>query len=197
MFPRPDSRQPDDASNATRDLLRLGVVQSVDLAAGRCVVAFDDQLVTGPLPWAAARAGGTRIWTPPTAGEQVLVFAPEGDLERAIVSGSLFCDAAPAPAADGRTHVQFSDGAVLSYDPAAGDLAVTVINAVAITAPGGASIEADTTITGKVTITGDVDVTGKIDATEDVKAGAISLKTHKHLGVATGPGVSGIPQVPA
>jgi len=40
---------------------------------------------------------------------------------------------------------------------------------------------------GKITLNGDIEVTG------DVKAGAISLRTHKHGGVAAGGGQTGIP----
>jgi phage baseplate assembly protein V len=42
---------------------------------------------------------------------------------------------------------------------------------------------------GKITVEGDIETTG------DVKAGTVSLKTHKHLGVTTGGGISGTPQV--
>lgn len=42
--------------------------------------------------------------------------------------------------------------------------------------------------TGKITVAGDIETTSG-----DVKAGAISLKTHKHIGVQTGGGTSGTP----
>ena len=51
---------------------------------------------------------------------------------------------------------------------------------------------------GSMNITGDISLSGKIAATgelsgSDVKAGAISLLTHKHTGVTTGGGISGTP----
>mgnify|MGYP007125467811 FL=1 len=51
------------------------------------------------------------------------------------------------------------------------------------------AIDAQTT-----TINGDVAVQGKLTASEDVIADGKSLKSHKHLGVTTGSGVSGAPQ---
>lgn len=45
---------------------------------------------------------------------------------------------------------------------------------------------------GKMQIAGDIESTGQISGT-DVKAGEISLLTHKHSGVTTGAGVSGTP----
>ncbi len=54
-------------------------------------------------------------------------------------------------------------------------------------------LSGEVNITGPVVITGDVSVTGTISATVDVTAGPISLLTHYHTGVTTGPGTSGPP----
>ncbi len=43
-----------------------------------------------------------------------------------------------------------------------------------------------------VTINGDVQVNGRVDTTGDVKAGTISLQTHRHGGVTPGSGTSGV-----
>lgn len=56
-----------------------------------------------------------------------------------------------------------------------------------LTAPGGATINADTTING------DLHVTGTITGDTDVVTGAISLKNHHHTGVTTGGGNTGGP----
>ncbi|NBW10480.1 MAG: phage baseplate assembly protein V [Caulobacteraceae bacterium] len=179
MFGQSDNPDSENGLDAARDLLRLGVVQSVDLAAARCVVDLGDDLITGPIPWTAARAGATKIWSPPAEGEQVLVFAPEGDLERAIAGGAIFSNAFGPPASDGRTHIEFPDGAHVAYDPASGLLEIEVVNQVRIAAPGGISIEGD------VEIQGDLKVVGKIEATGDVKADTVSLQNHVHTATAT------------
>jgi phage baseplate assembly protein V len=38
------------------------------------------KLTTAWLPWLALRAGADREWDPPTAGEQVILFSPSGQL---------------------------------------------------------------------------------------------------------------------
>jgi len=65
------------------------------------------------------------------------------------------------------------------------------------TAPELRTIDGATKITlnnGNVTITGNVIVNGTITATGDITAGSISLKNHKHSGVTTGSGITGVPQ---
>lgn len=177
-------------------IARIGRVLSVDLAAGTCIVALgdpdsDDGEVESPaLPWSAPRASGTRVWIPPAEGEQVLVFCPEGDLALGVVIGGLWCDDHPAPASHAGAALHFTDGAILSYDPDAGQAAVLLPagGTLEVNAPGGI------TITGPVSIDGDVSVTGTVTASEDVLGGGKSLKTHRHTGVQAGGGISGPPQ---
>lgn len=189
MFNSGDSYD-QDALGAVRDLLRLGVVRSVDHSAGRCVVQLDDDLFTGPIPWGAARAGTTKIWAAPSPGEQVLVFSPEGDLERAVVGAGFFYDASKPPTNDNSVVIEFEDGARIGYAPEAHKLMVILASggSAELVAPGGV------TIAGDVAITGDVDVTGKLQASVDVQAGDISLKNHPHDKVAAGSALSGKPQ---
>ena len=85
-----------DPEHLAGDVLRLGVVASVDLVWATCTVESGG-VVTGPLPWVAWRAGGLRVWAPPSVGEQCLVLSPEGDLGNGIVLPGLYCDAFPAP----------------------------------------------------------------------------------------------------
>lgn len=182
----------DDAAENARiagDLIRLGVITQVDLAAARCRVAITDDLVTGPIPWLAP-AGELAVWAPPSVGEQVLVLCPDGDIAAGVAVRGIFSDAFPAPAAAGVFHAKMKDGSVISYDPAAHALkAILVAAGVAeIVAPGGI------TLTGKVTINGDVTVAGVVTTSGDVKAGSISLQNHKHGGVQRAGGISDGPQ---
>lgn len=217
------SEQP--ASNETDrrigDVARFGRVTSVDLAGGLCTVACGD-IESGPIPWIAGRAGSTRVWSPPTVGEQVMLLCEDGDLGLGAALLGVFSNASPAPADADIFHAEFEDEAVISYDPSAhalkvilpagatveitapGGLTINAEDGVTVNAAQGATINADAGVTiaaagGGVAITGDVTVDGKIDATgdvtttADVKAGPISLKTHKTLGVTTGGGTSGLP----
>lgn len=169
------------------NLMRLGTIDSIDLAQGTVRVRVGE-IVTGDIPFAAPRAGAVRIWAPPSIGEQVLLFCPEGDIEAGIILGALFCDAHPAPTADGTYLVDFGDGTRLAYDSEARRLSITVAGAAEISAPDGLTINADVQLNGKV------DATGKITSAEDVVAAGKSLTGHKHLQVQPGNGVSGAPQ---
>lgn len=181
---------PTDIQRLIGDLAREGTVVSVDLAAGTCRVQLADDFTTGEIPWAAPRVGKTRVWSPPSEGEQVLVLAPEADTERGIVIGSLSSDAHPHPANDGSTLIEFEDGARILYDPAAHmlDAVLPPSGRARIVAKGGIRLEGD------VTIIGAVDVEGKVTASDDVVGGGKSLKGHVHKGVQAGGAVSGPPQ---
>jgi phage baseplate assembly protein V len=180
---------PTDIQRLIGDLAREGVVESVDLAAGTARVQFADELTTGDIPWLSSRAGDTRIWSPPSIGEQVLVIAPEADAARGIIIGSLSSDARPHPASDTKTLADFVDGALIGYDPVTHALtaylpAGATVN---IVAPGGLQFEGD------LTVDGNIRSTGKVAADDDVLAGGKSLKTHVHKGVQAGAAMSGPP----
>jgi phage baseplate assembly protein V len=178
-----------DPEQLTGDVLRLGTVASVDHANGTCTVESGD-VVTGPLPWVAFRAGGVRLWSPPTVGEQCLLLSPEGDLKNGIVLTGLYCDAFPAPSVSpDLVHLEFADGAIIAYDQ--------VAHALSVTLPGGGTAQIDapggTVWNGPVTFNDDVTVNATVTATTDVIGGGKSLKGHKHSGVQTGSAQTGAP----
>lgn len=178
------------------NLLRFGVVESVDHAGGTCTVRTG-ALLTRPMPWLVQRAGDARTWWAPSVGEQVLLLCPGGDTARGVVQPAIYSTAAPRPAGSDTAQVtSYPDGAQVSYDPTSHNL-VALLPAggtASITAPGGVDITGDTTITGKLHVTADVTVDTKLTAQIDVIGGGISLKSHKHLGVTPGSGVTGAPQ---
>lgn len=183
-----------DTPRAIGDLLRMGVVDSVDLEAKRCVVKMGE-LLTGPIPFPAFRAGKTRIWSPPHVGEQVMLGCPEGDIARAAIIASYYTDQHPAPLAEDVLHVTFEDGAVLQYDPAGHELKIVLPagGTLDVTAPGGATIHADVDINGDLQVSGDITATGEICADGDVLAGGVSGKHHTHGGVQSGSSSTGEP----
>lgn len=185
----PPMAQSQDHEQLTGQVIQLGTIASVDHANATCTVETGD-ITTGDLPWIAQRAGGVRTWSPPTVGEQCVILSPEGDIESAFVVLGLYSDACPPPSTNPDiVHLEFSDGAVIAYDQAAHDLAVTLPEGgtATIDAPGGV------TITGDVTIIGDVGVVGTVTASEDVLGGGKSLKSHKHSGVQSGAAQTGAP----
>ncbi len=179
---------PADIQRLIGDLAREGTVVSVDLATGTARVRFADDLTTGDIPWQCPRSGKTRVWSPPSVGEQVSVLSPEADTARGIIIGSLSSDASPHAAQDGSTRIDFEDGGWIGYDPATGNCSVTAIGTVLITASGGIRL------VGPVRIEGDVDLRGGMTATADVVAAGKSLKDHVHTGVQAGGALSGKPQ---
>lgn len=179
----------DDDLPAGLGELTYGKIASVDLATGRVTVSIGD-IETQPIRWFTGGSGGTRLWSRPKVGEQVMLVAPSGDISGAVAMRGLDCNEFPPIADTSRELVQFDDGAVIAYDPTSHKLEAILPGGatVSIIAPGGVTLDAD------VRISGDLRVDGKIDATGDVKAGNVSLQQHKHLGVQPGAGVSGLPQ---
>lgn len=174
------------------NMIRIGTVVDLDTVTAKVTVRVAG-VVTDWLPWITQRAGTTRTWNPPRAGEQVLILAPYGDLSQSVVLPSLYQTAYPSPV--GATKFQdttiYPDGSVVSYD--------SQTNALAITIAGNGNVTINcktatiTALTKVELITPTVHVTGDILADGDVKAGAISLKTHKHGGVQSGGSQTGLP----
>lgn len=150
------------------NLFRVGKIAEVNRATGRVKVTFQG-VTSAWLPWMTSRAGAVKDWNPPSVGEQVCVCSPSGELEAGfIMTGSINYDGNPAP--DSRENVQkitLPSGG--SYEISVGGMTLTLAG-------------------GKLTLNGDIEVTG------DVKAGAISLKDHKHGGIVIGGDDTGVPK---
>lgn len=174
-------RTPEDHPTDPDELIRYGVVSAIDLAGGTCTVRIDDGVETPPIRWIAPRLGAIRIWLPPAVGEQVMLLCPAGDIGAAIALGGVACDAFPLPASDPRALVRFSDGATLSYDPEAHELALAL--------PDGGTVS----VRANVTVEGDLSASGTVTGDEDVIGAGKSLKDHKHGGVQGGSSQTGTP----
>lgn len=184
-----------DPEQMTGDILRLGTIATVDVADRTCTVECGD-ITTGPLPWLTFRAGNVVVWSPPSVGEQCLLLSPEGDTEAGLVLPALYSDAHPAPSdKESETLIQFADGCVIAYDQLSHGLRAVLPSGgtAEIVADGGITITGDVTITGNVTITGDASASGTVTGSTDVVGGGISLKNHKHGGVAAGGAQTGAP----
>ena len=177
-------------------IVRPGRVDEVD--AGRALVrvrwdvdADGAPVVTNWRPWLPSIAGAARSWRAPSAGEQVVLLSPDGDIAQSFVLPALYSDASPAPSDDpDKVVVRHADGAVVEYDAAAHvlrhtaqdgavlthDAAAHALSAVlgagataALDAPGGVSIVGDVAVTGSISATGDVsDAAGSMEEMRDV-----------------------------
>jgi phage baseplate assembly protein V len=197
-----------EAHRKVSQLIRFGVVTAVDLA-NAMVQCSCGGLETEWLPWFAGRAGATRKWSPPSVGEQVIVFAPSGDTTTGFVLAGFYQDDHPAPsqsATEDRTT--FADGSEVIYDAAAHTLTVNVgtgnviVNCKVATVKAETSVTLDTpeaTVTGNLTVQKNLGVTGAMNVqgqgadgavstfagsisikNGDVQADDISLKGHHH-----------------
>lgn len=203
MFkPAPQEDIPADIAS----LIRIGTVLSVDLAEARCVVRFGDPddpepAQTGPIRWLSPRAGLTRVWSPPSVGEQVLLVCPDGQIGAGIAITGIVQDAFPPLGNSTAEMIEFADGAKISYDPEAHQLVAVLPSGgtLDVTADGGITLRGDVTIEGNLTtngnaaISGDVTVDQTVTADQDVIGGGISLKDHRHGGVQAGSVQSGKP----
>ncbi|MDD5175749.1 MAG: phage baseplate assembly protein V [Sterolibacterium sp.] len=211
-----------ELSRRLENLIRIGTVAEVDLAARR-VRVDTGSLLTDWLKWKTARAGTTRTWSPPTVGEQVMILSPSGELANGIVTPSIFCDDLDAPSGDGDLHVaEFPDGARIAYDHAGGALTATGIQTALIQAAVSVTLDTPSThCTGDLHVDGDVQVdgtatvddlltygngiagtggannnviTGSLTQTSGtLSSNGIVLDSHHHTGVQPGSGNTGGP----
>lgn len=125
------------------NLIRLGSIAEVDHAAVRVRVRIGE-LLTAWLPWLEARAGTTRTWSPPTVGEQVVVFSPGGDLAAAVVLTGLYQQAHPAPSNSPNVIGSWlPDGTRIEYDHEANTLTLDCVGAVHVKAAGKVTVNAE------------------------------------------------------
>lgn len=199
------------------NLIRIGKIAEVK--ADKVRVRLSPSLLTTWLQWIALRAGDVVHWSPPSIGEQVIVFSPNGDLTQGKVLAGLFSAESPAPQSNLKVRaIHYPDGAVVLYD-----FSTHALSAI-LPAGGSALVKADTvtadaqqtTCTGDVTIKGNLVVEGfsalnngakvqggdggtamviegDVTATGDVKAGNISLRNHPHGEIKRGDEKSGAP----
>jgi len=127
------SFQTADLDRRIANTVQLGRVVSIDTATMHIRVQIGD-LPSQPIPVAQLMSGAIRMHWMPSPGEQVVVFAPGGDMARAFVQGS----------------VPQSNGAVA---PDAGTPTIDL-------GGGTLSIVGDLAIDGSVSVTGDVVASG-------------------------------------
>ncbi len=169
-----------DAGRRLANLIRPGTVAEVDPAAARVRVQYGtapsgEPALTAWLPWLPSAAGEYRDWRAPSAGEQVLLLAPYGELAAAFVLPGAYRDSFPAPESSADIRAMLCpDGARIEYDSGEHLLKAVLPSGgkVSIEAPGGVAIEGDTEIDGDVKIDGNLSVTGTVKAGKAISSKA-------------------------
>lgn len=163
-----------DLDRRVGNLLRIGTVAELDEAAARVRVASGG-LLTDWLPWLTHRAGEDRTWHAPEVGEQVLILAPGGELDRGVVLPAIYQDAYPPPAAVKTRHrTEYKDGGFIEYDrgahhyrldvPAGGNIVLHIGASTLTLTDSGATLETPALLVDspQSTFTGQVLVKGKL-----------------------------------
>lgn len=177
------------------NLIRIGTVTAV--RSGECRVKTGD-IITNWRPYAATRAGKNRTRNRLSIGEQVLLLSVSGDLRNAYIVGPIQCDAFPEPLADDDNpdldRTEYSDGAVIEYNPATGALNASGVKSATLSAS--VTVKLITPLvecTQALKVGTTITAGGKITA-PTAKIGNVEVTTHAHSGVQGGSGTSGGPQ---
>ena len=109
-------RNQSELERTRNQMLRLATVQCIDPATARARVTVDGG-ESALVPWLTTRAGPDATWWAPAAGEQVMLFAPDGEPGNGVILAGVYCDRFPAPRDDPALHtVVYRDAAVVQYD---------------------------------------------------------------------------------
>lgn len=216
---RLDFNRDDGTQNDLSMIIRIGEVTTVDAAAHKASVTFDDDdgVTSGMLPVLIPNSLENRDHCLPDIGEDVLcLFLPTGT-EEGFILGSIYAGnvSTPETSADVRS-VTFADETRIAYDRSGHKLSATVKGDVELKADGKVSVEAQDEVSikssSKIVLTapqivfngpintysqsggdGVMTVQGTMHATGDVTASGISLNSHKHDGVQSGGSKTGGP----
>jgi phage baseplate assembly protein V len=184
-------------------MLKYGLIKEIDANKGLVKVSFDDdEIVSGWLPVLKQGTKSNKYFHIFDSGEHVACMMDE-HCENGVVLGAIYSKDETPGSVKGAdiAGVVFSDGTVVKYDRSSHKLTIQTDGNVEITAEklkvtGDLEVTGDVDVTGGITASGDLETNGDIKAPlGDVSAGplGVSLLLHKHIGVTTGPGVSGTP----
>ena len=204
-----------DIHRRLENIIRLGKIKTFTPSLPFPTVTVDlGEITTAEIRFLNLRAGNSKTWDPISPGEEVIVLSPCGVLELGIAIAGLSNADNPAISSDiNQTIRLFPDGCLISYDSKTHALNASLPEGgtAVITASGGITLNGDTTINGNVLVNGSTAMTGNntvggsqlvqasshstghFSTDADVKAGDISLQTHKTSGVRSGGDISGGP----
>lgn len=105
-----------DAERRLSNMIFMATIAKLDAKVARVRIKAG-AIYSDWIPYMTLRAGPDRTWHAPEPGEQVLVAAPGGDINQAVVLGAVYQEAFPQPADDEDiSRTIFKDKTVLEYD---------------------------------------------------------------------------------
>jgi phage baseplate assembly protein V len=148
-------------------LIQFGTVKEVDYP-NKLVRVSIGKRDSAWLRFTTQRAGDDRTWWPPTEGEQVLVFAPNGNVLSAVIGDSLYQQEHDAPADKGTVRrTLMSDGAEWLYDTEAKKLTINLPGDAEINIGGNANV----TVSGDATFQVSGNATATVHGNAELDAG--------------------------
>ncbi|MFL9705949.1 phage baseplate assembly protein V [Aeromonas veronii] len=169
------------------NLIRIGTITAV--RSGECRVKTGD-ITTNWRPYTTDRAGANRTRHRLSLGEQVILLSVSGDLRNAYIVGRLNADQFPEPLAEDDNpdldRTEYSDGAIIEYNPATGALNATGIKQAIIAASVSVTLDTPKTICTNL-------LQAKRLICDTAKVGDIEVTEHSHDKVQPGDGQSGGP----
>ena len=100
------------------NIVKIGVIQEANHADKKLRIAMGNTQ-TAWLPWPAEIGNNFIQWRPLRVGQQVVLVAPSGELNQAVIVGQLYGGGIDAPSTDAQQDlIQFEDGTQIEYDSA-------------------------------------------------------------------------------
>ncbi|MFC2994863.1 phage baseplate assembly protein V [Acinetobacter sichuanensis] len=162
------------------NMIRIGIIKTIHPSKPFLTVTVNlGEITTAKIRYLNLRSGDDQTWNPPSIGEEVIVFSPNGVLEMGVAFGGFNNAEFPAISEDLNKNITiFSDGCMISYDtkehaleavlPESGTVTLTATGGVTVNATGGVTLNA---MDGGLEVNGDTQINGKIQISENAKIG--------------------------
>lgn len=193
-----------DLRRRVRDMVRSGVVHSVQISPPRCRITFGidpvsgNEHVTGWLPWFTRSDTEKQEWSVPAVGSAATVFSEGGELRGGVVLAGYITDDQTVASDSPHQHVtRYSNGATVKYDTQVNQAEVLLPEGgkVIIIASGGIELQGNVKITGDLNVTGNVtDNDGGSGSLQDLRE---KYNSHTHNENGDGGGTTDSPNQPA